>query len=46
MNVSRMARSVGENGLGDFGIRCCGFWDEEVVGPDEEKYLIGFNFGH
>ena len=25
---------------------CCGSHDEEVIGPDGETYLIGFNYGH
>lgn len=25
---------------------CCGSWDGEVVGPDGETYLLGFNHGH
>jgi hypothetical protein len=25
---------------------CCGFYDELVVGPDGNKYLLGCNYGH
>jgi len=25
---------------------CCGSWDGEVIGPDGETYLLGFNHGH
>jgi hypothetical protein len=25
---------------------CCGFYDELVIGPDGNKYLIGCNYGH
>ena len=25
---------------------CCGFFDELVVGPDGNKYLLGCNYGH
>jgi hypothetical protein len=25
---------------------CCGFFDELVVAPDGNKYLIGCNYGH
>jgi hypothetical protein len=25
---------------------CCGFYDELVIGPDGNKYLLGCNYGH
>lgn len=25
---------------------CCGFFDELVIGPDGNKYMVGLNYGH
>lgn len=40
-NTSQMRRYRSQLASG-----CCGFCDAARVGPDGQKYLLGFNYGH